>query len=586
MGRRFQLILSVTVLASVCACGIAEANESLLLAQSDEPSLRGPGGYLAWYKLLLVAVPFLVWVRMTDWINRDAQAFGKDIGLLPEVWNPISMVAFLLGFWSAVSIPIFWVGFPLMLLLAFAPFTTYFLIRRSKIIETPSLRHRINSEPDAPEVLPQDDGPAIKFTPAGNSNADKQKNLITARQAEHYLEMKQLVDEAVAKRAEVILLDYARDRVNSKMLIDGAWHVLPPQTRAIGDSILIGLKSLAGLNAGDRRSKQIGRTAIQLRDKKMDLEVSSLGTKTGERVQLKFIEKRKHDLTLPELGMWPEMIKNLIDQTATNGVVIISAPPRNGLTTMWRATLGSVDRITRDWVALADETDIETEVENVVMHRFKGNAGETAMTIMKKVLLSQPDALVIPDSSDSETIDKSVSEAALQDRTVVTRVAANSAAEALIRLYSKTGERAQFGKTVNCVTGQRLARRLCDTCKVPVRVQPQMIQKLGGDPRKIKTLYKHYVLPPVEQRIDENGKPIEMLPCKTCGGIGFIGRISVFEVINIKSNIREALIKQPKIDTIRKLATANGDKPMLQNGYRIALMGITTVTEIQRVMKG
>ena len=585
MRRRFLLILLVTVLVSVCTCNVTEAADFLLIAQSKNQPPRGPGGYLAWYKLLLIAIAFVVWVRLTDWINRDGQAFGAGIGLPPEVWNPISLVAFLLGFWSAVSIPIFWVGFPVMLLLAYAPFTSYFLIRRSKIIETPSLKHKLERDPEKPELLPQDVGPEIKFTPAGNSREDKQRNLILARRAEHFLDMKQMIDEAVRKRAEVILLDYSRDRVNSKMLVDGAWHGLPVQSRAVGDSILAGLKSLAGLNVADRRNKQIGHVGAQLRDKKLTVEVSSQGVKTGERVQLKFIEKRKHDLTLPELGMWPEMIENVIAQTTKNGLVILSAPPRNGLTTMWKAALGAVDRITRDWVAIADETDLETDVENIVMHRFNSNAGQTAMTIMKKVLLSQPDALVIPDSSDSETLDKVISEAADQDRTVLTRVVANSAAEALIRVYANVQDRSKFAHTVNCVTGQRLARRLCDTCKVPVRVQPQMIQKLGGDPRKTNTLYKHYVLPPVEQRVDENGKPIEMFPCKVCGGIGFIGRISIFEVINIQPNIREALLKQPRIEIIRKLATENGDIPMLQNGYRIALLGITTVNEVQRVMR-
>ena len=586
MRRRFLLILSVTVLLSVCSCNLTEAAEALVIAQTDQPSLRGPGGYLAWYKLLLVAIVYLVWVRLTDWVNRDGQAFGKDIGLHPEVWNPLSLLALLVGFWSAVSIPIFWVGFPLMLVLAFAPFTSYFLIRRNKIIETPSLKHKLEHDPDKPEVLPQDVGPDISFTPAGNSSEDKQKNLIRARRSEHFLEMKNMIDEAVSKRAEVIMLDYSRDRVNSKMMVDGAWHGLPVQSREMGDSVLASLKSLAGMNVADRRSKQLGRIGAKLRDKKLTVEVSSQGVKTGERVQLKFIEKRKQDLQLPELGMWPEMIKELIGHTATNGVVIVSAPPRNGMTTMWRATLGALDRITRDWVALADNDDNETDVENIAMHRFDGKAGQSAMTIMKKVLLSQPDALVIPDSSDSDTLDKCVNEAATQDRSVLTRVAANSAAEALIRVYSIVGDRTKFSQMVSGVSGQRLARRLCDACKVPVRVQPQMIQKLGGDPRKINTLYKHYVLPPVEQRIDENGKPIEMFLCKVCGGIGFIGRISIFEIINIKPNIREALLKQPKIEIIRKLATSNGDIPMLQNGYRLALMGITTVTEIQRVMKG
>ena len=585
MRRRLLLILSVTVMVLVWMSGTAEAYETVLIAQSDNPNLRGPGGYLAWYKLLLIAIPFLVWVRLTDWINRDGQAFGSGIGLHPEVWNPLSLVAFLIGFWAAVSIPIFWVGYPIMLLLGFAPFTTYYLIRRSKLIETPTLKNRLERDPDKAEVMPQDEGPDIKFTPAGTTSSDQQKNLLLARRAEHYLEMKSLIDNAVLKRAEVIMMDFSRDRVNSSMLIDGAWHTLPVQTRAVGDSILTGLKSLAGLDAADRRSKQLGLIGAKLRDKKVTLEVSSQGIKTGERVQVKFIEKRKNELTLPELGMWPQMIEELIGYTAKNGVVIISAPPRNGMTTMWRATLGAVDRITRDWVAIADQQDIETDVENVVMHRFDSNAGQNAMTIMKKVLLSQPDAVVIPDSSHSETLDKVVYEAVHQDRTIVTRVAAKSAAEALIRVYAKAEDRAKFASAVNCVTGQRLARRLCDACKVAVRVQPQMIQKLGGDPRKSTTLYKHYVLPPVEQRVDENGKPIEMHPCKVCGGIGFIGRISIFELINIKPNIREILLKQPKIETIRKLATANGDVPMAQNGYRLALMGITSVTEIQRVMK-
>jgi len=524
---------------------------------------------------------------LTDWINRDGQAFGSTIDLPPEVWNPISLVAMLAGFWSAVSIPIFWVGFPLMILFAWAPFTTYFLIRRSKIIETPSLKHRLErSDPDKPEVLPQDIGPEIKFSPAGDSKAEKQKNLIRARRAEHFLRMKQMIDDAVAKRNEVIMLDYSRDRVSSKMLVDGAWHGLPVESREVGDSILTGLKCLAGLNPADRKSKQLGRVDIAVRDKKLTLEITTQGIPTGERVQLKFIENRKQDLSLAELGMWPEMKEKFVAQTARNGLVLISAPPRNGLTTTWRAALGAVDRITRDWVAIADERDNETDVENIVMHRFNSQAGESAMTLMKKVLLSQPDALVLPDSSDRPTLDKLIGEAASQDRTVVTRIVANSAAEALVRLYSNVSEHTKFAQTINCVIGQRLARRLCDACKVPIQVQPQMIQKLGGDPRRTKTLYKHYVLPPVEQRVDENGKPIEMFPCKVCGGIGFIGRISIFEMIEIQPNIREALLKQPKIEFIRKLATANGDVPMLQNGYRIALLGISTVPEIQRVMKG
>ena len=585
MRGRLLLILSVAMLLTGCSiCFGLQPDPDFPPDVAVEP-LRGPGGYLAWHKLLLVTVCFLVWVRLTDWINRDSQLFGKDIDLWPEVWNPISLGSFLLGFWAAVSIPIFWVGFPLMLLLAFGPFTIYFLIRRAKIIETPTLKNKLSTDPSIAAALPQDDGVAIKFTPAGHGKEDQQKNLIRARLAPSFTEMKKLVHEGVRKRAEVLMLDYTRDRVNAQLLIDGAWHPLTPLTREVGDSMLISLKSLAGLNQADRKSRQQGQIGAAVADQKMTLDLTTQGVKTGERVQLKFIQKRKFDLTLSELGMWPDMIGTLVEYSAKPGLLLVSAPPRNGLTTTWRAVLGAVDRITRDWVGIIDEQDFETEVENVVLHRYNKQAGQTPTTIMRRVLLSQPDALALSEVPDSQTLDSIVGDAMEQGRSVVTRVQAGSAAEALFRLFSLAGEKSPFAHTINCVIGQRMARRLCDKCKVAVQVQPQIIQKLGGNPGPTNTLYNAYHLPPIEQRVDEHGKPVEMFPCKVCNDIGYIGRISIFEMIQVTPEIRELMLKQPNMEAIRQLATKNGDLPMLQQGYRLVLMGITTISEVQRVMK-
>ena len=587
MRLRFLLILVVTVLMSVCTDGFSfEPAATTLVAQSEHNIDRGPGGYLAWYKLLLVVICFLVWVRMTDWMNRDGQLIGHEINLLPEIWNPISLAAFILGFWAAISVPIFWVGFPVFLILAFAPFTSYFLIRRAKFLETPSLLNKLSDDPDVAEVLPQDDGVAIQFTPAGSSDGDRQKNLIYARRAQHYTELKTLIDEGSRKRAEVVMLDYTRDHVGCRMLVDGAWHSLPTMTREVGDSILSGLKNLAGLNDADRRSRQQGQFNAKTESKKMTLDLMTQGTKTGERAQLKFIEKRKHDLTLPQLGMWPEMIETFVKHTAKPGVVIVSAPPRNGLTNSWRAALGATDRITRDWVAIVDvASSYETDLENVKVTSYDVAGGENPLVPLKKILLAQPDALVAPDLTHAGLLDKLVDESLNQDRTLVTRNQAKSAAESLLRLFALSEQKRQFAQAVNAVTCQKLARRLCDNCKVPIQVKPQLIQKLGGDPTKTNTLYNPYKLPPVEQRVDENGKPIEMEPCKVCGDLGFIGRISIFEIINVDEKIRDAMLKQPKIDVIRKIASANGDVPMMQQGFRLALMGITSVAEIQRVMK-
>ena len=368
------------------------------------------------------------------------------------------------------------------------------------------------------------------------------------------------------------------------MLIDGAWHPMKAMNRETGDSVLTSLKHMAGLNPADRRNRQVGIFNAVIAEKKLKLELMSVGTKRGERVQIKLIEKRKHDLTLPQLGMWPEMIEKLYEHTSRAGLVLVSAAPRDGLTTSWRAMLASTDRITRDWIAIVDNSDFETEVENIAVHKYDKN-GQNPDALIKKLLLSQPDALVVPDITDAELLDKMVEQGNRQDRTIMTRNLAKSAAESLLRMLVLAGDKRLFAQTVHCVVGQRLVRRLCDECKVPVQVKPQMIQKLGGDPKKTNRIYNAYKLPPVEQRVDENGKPIEMLPCKHCGGIGYLGRIAMYEMINITPQIREALVKQPKLDTIRKLANETGDLPMLRQGYRLVLMGITTISEVQRIMK-
>jgi type II secretory ATPase GspE/PulE/Tfp pilus assembly ATPase PilB-like protein len=491
-----------------------------------------------------------------------------------------------LGLLAVLFVPVFWVGFPVLILTAFTPFAIYFLVRRGKLLETPTLKNKLSDDPAIASALPQDDGMAIKITPAGVSSEDRQKNLIRARRAEAFVEMKNLIGDGAEKRAEMILLDYTRDHVAARMSIDGAWHPLPPLTRQTGDSMLVGLKFLAGLNPADRRGRQQGQFNVVAADKKLTLDLTTQGVKTGERAQLKFIEKRKSDLSLPQVGMWPEMIETLVGHTRKPGIVLVSAPPGNGLTTTWRAVLGACDRITRDWVCIIENEDNETDVENVAIHRFDPAAGSKKLeATIRRVLLSQPDAVVFPDVKDAGTMDKLVAEAVRQDRTILTRIQAKSAAEALVKLYSLAGAKPLFAQAINCVIGQRLARRLCDACKVPVQVKPQLIQQLGGDPRKSTTLYQPYRLPPIEQRVDENGKPIEMFPCAVCSGIGYIGRVSIFEIINVTSDMRSALLKQPQASAIRSLADEAGELPMLKQGYRLAMLGITSVAEIQRVLK-
>ena len=134
------------------------------------------------------------------------------------------------------------------------------------------------------------------------------------------------------------------------------------------------------------------------------------------------------------------------------------------------------------------------------------------------------------------------------------------------------------------VTNQRLVRRLCDRCKQPVQANPQSIRQMGGDPA-VHKIYKDYQLPPIEQQVDEEGKPITMEPCAACTGIGFKGRTAIYETVVVDDVIRQALLKNPKLDFITQVARKQGNLTLLQQAYLAVLEGRTSMAEVQRVFQ-
>ena len=103
----------------------------------------------------------------------------------------------------------------------------------------------------------------------------------------------------------------------------------------------------------------------------------------------------------------------------------------------------------------------------------------------------------------------------------------------------------------------RLVRKLCENCRQPYQPTPQLLQKLGIPPGRVAVLYREFQPPPPEQRVDEKGRPIEIEICKKCGGIGYLGRTAVFELLVVNDALREAIRRQPTPDNLRRVARAN-----------------------------
>ena len=583
------MALRPVALATLVACLLLVAGTATpLFAQADWPEypsaggdhdiIRGAGGYFSWIKLLSIVVVFLAWVKAADWINRDAVRFAEHTGMPADIYNPIVVFSFLAGFLAVLSIPVFIAGYAVYLAGALLPPGIYMLQRRGRIPEE-AKTGKLFAEDIGTSTVP------ITIKAAGRTGDESQSNLIRARQSPVFDFTGQMMLDAVNNRTDQILLDFTREAVGVRNQVDGLWHQMPTLDRETGDGVLWVLKTLANLNPAERRQQQRGQIDVKAGRDKVQFDLTSQGVQTGERAIVKLVRETKLALDLEQLGMPAEMLTALKAQLDSSGLIIVSSPPGQGLSSSWQASLNEADRFTRDFVGIVELDDRETERENIHVERVDLRGGTSPVSLLQTMILKQPSAFVMPSLVNKETADILTDQVVNDARTVITQVQAGSAPEAMLRVMAVVGNREQFARAVTAVTCQRLVRRLCDKCKKPVQANPQAIQQLGGDPQVNTVIYRDYQLPPPEQQVDEQGKPVQMEPCKACAGIGFRGRTAIYELLLVDDSVRQALIKSPKLETVAQAARQAGNLTLMQQAYRAVLEGRTSLAEVQRVMQ-
>lgn len=544
---------------------------------------RGPGGYLSLFSIGLLWLVFLAWLKLVDWVNRDTQQARMPYA----IWNSVVFFPFLASFFLfGLSLP--YVGFALTLLSVAVPAGVYIFLRNKQVapherVLTPDhLRHlfsrkagKMGVSVDAEKKFDYQKGPPVEFAAMGAADAQaNQINLIKSRQSPGFLVAKEIIADAIAFRAERLMLDYSPQGVAVKYQLDGVWHDRPPRDRESGDLALAVMKTIANLNAAERGKRQEGKFGAEFQGKKLTCQITAQGVQTGERVIVQLQSGAVAIKTLEEAGIRPKMLEQLKEIVAQpSGFTLVSAMPGGGLSTTLTLLLKSVDRFMRDYYVVEDQAKLEPEVENVTRVTFNVAGGETLVNTLTTLFRKDPHVLVVPDLADPQAVGM-LCEQAVEDSAIIGTIRAKEAAEALVRVLLLKVPAKQFAPVAKAVLNVRLVRKLCESCKQPFTPSPEMLQKLGIPAGKVQSFYQP---PPAP----ENPKDI----CQVCSGIGYHGRTGIFELLIVDDKIRQALAQQPQLDVIKKLARAAGNRSLLDEGILLVAKGVTSLPELQRALK-
>lgn len=535
-------------------------------------------------KLIGMALVVLMWVRAGDWVSQDTQIF--KLGW--HRWNHIIYASFALVTLALFYMPLsVYIRLGIMFVVFLAAWMPYVMMHNKNVpphqtvLTGPWWRHTFASvagmvgiKVSADRVAEYEKGAQVDLSAMGaaDSNMDN-ANLLTARNSPGYLLVKEVVAEMVDRRCERMMLDFTKQGVSVRHEIDGMWHSGEVREREASDVMLAVMKTLANLDVKDRRSKQQGPFGAKYEGKSFNCTLVTQGVKTGERVILMRAGKKQDFNTYAELGMreglqekWGELMA--LDQ----GLLLVSTMPGGGLTTALDVSLKETDRLMRDFAAIEDVHNPENEIQNVTVTTYDSQAGEAPATILPRLIRNYPDVYICRDMVNVESAEILFGEVK-DEKFVVTTVRAREAAEALLRMLQMKVSAKDFAAVVKAVLYQRLIRLLCPDCKVGYTPPPEVLRKLGIPAGKVEQLYR----PPKGEEIEK--------PCPACQGLGYRGRTAVFELLLVTDQMKEILVKQPKLELLKKAARASRQRSLQEEGVLLVAKGETSLPELMRVLK-
>ncbi len=379
--------------------------------------------------------------------------------------------------------------------------------------------------------------------------------------------------QAMDSESSDIHVEPEEDGLRIRFRQDGVLHPVEQLPRSLTPAVTSRLKIMADLDIAERRLPQDGRIRRVLRGRTIELRVSTLPGRWGEKVVLRLLDSGATQLGLDKLITDPatlEMVRGMGSRPF--GMILVTGPTGSGKSTTLYSLLSERNEPGINISTVEDP--IEYMLKGITQTQVNRDKGYDFSTALRAFMRQDPDVLLVGETRDGETA-KTAIEAALTGHLVLTTLHCNDAPSAIARLHEMGVEPFMVSASLLGIVSQRLLRRVCQACRIPYHPGEEELGHFGlfaSNEQSITFYRAHHAAP--------NSKDV----CPNCQGRGYKGRIGVYEVVRVNENLATAIAKGASTDVLRKLSIETGMKTLLGYGLDLVRQGYTTLQEVERML--
>lgn len=385
-----------------------------------------------------------------------------------------------------------------------------------------------------------------------------------------------LIAGALKMGASDIHFEPETEKTRLRYRFDGVLNDVTLLDKSSYEKVLNRIKVLSKLKLNIHGSPQDGRFTIRQKSVDIEVRVSILPSEFGETVVMRLLDPRTIKAKMEDLGMREDLLKTVREQLErTTGAILTTGPTGSGKTTSLYAFIQYLNSSGTKIITIEDP--IEYHIKGISQTQVDAKKGYGFANGLRAIVRQDPDIILVGEIRDRETADIAL-QAALTGHLVLSTIHTNDSAGTIPRLIDLGIQPQIIAPAINIAMAQRLIRKLCPSCKIKDKVDPEDLEKIKKVLSPIKNSFK---LPKLDSslKVFFSGKG-----CKECNDLGYKGRVGVYEAFVIGEEMERLILKSPAISDVQELAEKQGMVTMLQDAYMKLLSGITSIEEIGRIL--